>query len=157
MKKILVAIALLVGTVGVSHASRSGGGWRPYTLSASSAQVFTGYGYLNAISQSSACTQGDYMVAFDTVAISTVTGLGIANSAQELVFSNAFSTTTTLTPPLVFGSTISQAGLVATPANPYWTPGQASGDYLEVFNGLFVWKNTGASGNCDKAVIYWAK
>lgn len=170
MKSLIVAFALLVGMVGLSHASRSNGGWKAYTVNASSAQVFVGAGFLNSISLSTGCTQNvpgvDWAIAFDTVAISTTTGLTWVNSTNYAAYLSTFLpmaaypwntslTNPQVTPPLLFGSTTTAASGAA--ANGYWSSGQGEDDYEEIVNGLFILKSGVSTGLCNQAVIYYSK
>ncbi len=176
MKSLIVAFALIVGLSAISHAGgRRGAGWKAYTVTLSSGQVFIGEGFLNSMSLSTGCTQNspgsDWVIAFDTVAISTTTGLTWVNSSSYVAYfstnlpiANQFDAANTplltnqLTPTLLFTTTTTAVSGGAS--NGYWSAGQAVDDYVEINNGLFILKSGGpatANGNCNAATVYYSK
>lgn len=161
MKKAFLVIGLLVGMVGLSRASSAGNGWKAYTISKSSAQVFIGAGFLGSMYLSSACNVTDFAVAFDTVTIDPTTGFPTAASnSTVLSYSAAIgSTVTQVTPFLLYGSSLTTGGSAPAPISgvTYWSPGQAPGDFVEIMNGLFVYKNQAAFGGCDQVTVYYRR
>lgn len=144
MKSLIVGFALFVGMVGLSHASSAGGGWRPYTVYPASGQVISGNGFFNSMSISSGCAAGDWVAVFDTVAPQ--------NTNYSALLSTAWAQ---ITPAVLFATAPAVAGGYAV--NNYWSAGQADDDYIEVTNGLFVFKSAASQGNCDVVTVYYRK
>jgi hypothetical protein len=139
MNKLLLAGLFVLASVGLGQAWDKDT-YSQYILTASSAQVFSGGGYLKGIALSSTTDShsygSTYVVGYDTV---TIAGAGVAaiTSGNEIMFPRLFTSTPTANIDMGIGQV-------------YWYPEPG----LFVANGLWVYKNVATSGGANKAILY---
>jgi len=129
MKKLLIAVSLLIGIVAYGNAESVATGLNA-THVGSSSSVFTGSGELYEIKLSTG--SGDFVVAFDSAAVGSVA-------------LSAFAATQRISPALSF-STTGHTSLNSTVANK-----------IRVKNGLYLFSSTTASGEANRAIVYFKK
>lgn len=161
MKSLIVALALVIGTVGIAKAGgRQGQGWNVTIVTGTAATIFEGRGFLKKIVLSSGTTtsSGDYLVAFAT-APSPSNGAGISAMPPSL-----FMTTAAVTPAIVYNTTSTVAG-VGTQINNVWNVGDAPNDFVEIGGdeqtgasfGLHIRQSVQATGQANTAAVYWSR
>lgn len=144
MNKILIGFFLLLGVLVASvnkeaEAYGPGGGWNYTIVDVSSAVVFSGGGDLYRLVLSTG-NNTDWCQAIDT---QTIQGPAYVQ----------FTSTQLVTPALIFYSTTTL--FVDQSKGNGW--GIGDGEYVNIRNGLFIWKSAVGSGRANQVGVYWRK
>jgi hypothetical protein len=140
MKQFIISIALVVGMIGMAHAYDKDS-YSVYEMSASSAQVFTGAGYIVAVALSTPganYTYGDsWGIVYDSVTIANASYTSMAR-ANKIMFEQIYVATPTVSNR--------ENGLMTFPS-----PG------IFCANGAFAVKSAASSGGALRMSIYYRK
>jgi len=155
MKKLILALALVVGTVGISKAGgRQGQGWNVTVVTGTAITVFEGRGYVKKIILSSGTTtgQGEYLNAYKSIPT-------IANGAGAVLMPHGlFGSTQSIVPSLVYGTTTTVSGTGSRLNNEYGV-GDGPNDFIEIPSdgALHIRQPQQATGGANTATVLWSR
>lgn len=146
IKKLLFVGALVLGTIGISHAAWGNHQWNITTTTGTFTPIFTRFGYILSIRTSSGTTNslGDYGMGVSTMP----TG---QNGSINGAFTDIFTATTTVIPPLYFLTTASSG----TTLSSSWYAGTPDGAYVE--SDLYWIQSSQKNGGANQTTIIWSK
>ena len=158
MKSLIVALGLLIGIVGVSHAASAsqGQGWKVTIVTGTAGTVVVGGSGTKlrkvVLSSGTSAGLGDFIQLY-TTAPNTTNGAGSGLWPVPL-----FVATAAVTPPIVFNTT-NTVNAAGANLNNIWSLGECDDCYVEIpaLGELHYRKSAEISGGANQAAIYWSK